>query len=561
YILIFIAILSSCSKTSNINWNKIDKTICTSPQDGLSELERIIIEDLSNSDLQRYNLLYIKALDKLYITHTTDSIILDVIDYFSRKDKSLYAEALYYGGRVYSDLGDKPSAIKYYQSALDLLPDNSQNIVLRSNLLSQLAQEYLSLSLHKEALDYLEKVLVCDSIKKDSINLAFDYGMIGEIHQRLNKPNIAGLYYRKGLVYLSDKHSTDRMELLISLANVYLQKNNVDSAEILITNVIKETTNPDKTNSKQCNLRNSALSTGIQIYYKKGSYNSTYIYARELAMSNSHLNRHTGFKYLFKPEVMKYIPSDSLVFFIKGYHKTLEERYNEHDAQQVVMQNARYNYETHERERLKAELREQKTLIWLAIVVIVALVMLLTTLFYRNREKARLIELHKAIEDVESINRMILGDNKGIETNPSAQNKNLDEAQEYLLTSLIEKVKENQSSSVYNEIVNSDVVIKIKDNIYNEKTSIHIPWSEIEGLIKNINPKFIPRLRFLSNGQIKLNNIRLALLIKCGLTPGEIATVLNLKKNTLTYHRKKLCSLLAKNKIDISEIDDLIKLL
>ncbi len=556
-----MAILSSCSKSSYIDWSQIDQTICTSPQDGLSELERITIEDLSNSDLQRYNLLYIKALDKLYITHTSDSIILEVIDYYSRKDKSLYAEALYYGGRVYSDLGDKPSAIKYYQSALDLLPDNTQNIVLRSNLLSQIAQEYLSLSLHNEALDYLEKVLVCDSIKNDSINLAFDYGMIGEIYQRQNKLNTAELYLKKGLDHLSDKHIIDRIELNIQLAEVHLQKMDIDSSTIMINQIIDDLATIDTVDIHQCELKNTVLSTAAQIYYKKGIYDSTYNYARELALSNTSLNKHNGFFMLFKPEVMKFIPSDSLVFFIKGYHKTLEERYNEHDAQQVVMQNARYNYETHERERLKAELREQKTLIWLAIVVIVALLMLLTTLFYRNREKTRLIELHKAIEDVESINRMILGDNKGIETNPSAQNKNLDEAQEYLLTSLIEKVKENQSSSVYNEIVNSDVVIKIKDNIYNEKTSIHIPWSEIEGLIKNINPKFIPRLRFLSNGQIKLDNIRLALLIKCGLTPGEIATVLNLKKNTLTYHRKKLCSLLAKNKIDISEIDNLIRLL
>lgn len=48
--------------------------------------------------------------------HTSDSLILDVIDYYSSNDdRNLYPEVLYYGGRVYSDLGDYPTSLSYFR--------------------------------------------------------------------------------------------------------------------------------------------------------------------------------------------------------------------------------------------------------------------------------------------------------------------------------------------------------------------------------------------------------------------------------------------------------------
>ena len=58
-----------------------------------------------------YRLLCIKAKDKAYITHTSDSAILPVVKYYERKgDKKHLPEAYYYAGRVYRDLEDAPQA-------------------------------------------------------------------------------------------------------------------------------------------------------------------------------------------------------------------------------------------------------------------------------------------------------------------------------------------------------------------------------------------------------------------------------------------------------------------
>ena len=69
-----------------------------------------------------YNLLRVKVDDKTYVTHTSDSLILEVVRYYKKhRDKRLLPEALYYAGRTYSELKDAPRALEYYQRAIDAM--------------------------------------------------------------------------------------------------------------------------------------------------------------------------------------------------------------------------------------------------------------------------------------------------------------------------------------------------------------------------------------------------------------------------------------------------------
>lgn len=72
-----------------------------------------------------YRLLCIKANDKAYIEHTSDSLILPVLHYYIKKDDERHLpEAYYYAGRVYRDLGDAPQALEYFEKAVETLPEN-----------------------------------------------------------------------------------------------------------------------------------------------------------------------------------------------------------------------------------------------------------------------------------------------------------------------------------------------------------------------------------------------------------------------------------------------------
>lgn len=86
----------------------------------------VLLEQFKNSASQEsketqmyYQLLTIKARDKAYITHTSDSLILEVLHYYEkREDKKHLPEAYYYAGRIYRNLGDAPQALEYFFKAI-----------------------------------------------------------------------------------------------------------------------------------------------------------------------------------------------------------------------------------------------------------------------------------------------------------------------------------------------------------------------------------------------------------------------------------------------------------
>ena len=85
-----------------------------------------------------YHLLCVKARDKAYLPHTSDSLVLEVLRYYEDKqDRRHLPEAYYYAGRVASDLGDAPQALDYFQQALDAMPEDGMTY-LRDRVVSQM---------------------------------------------------------------------------------------------------------------------------------------------------------------------------------------------------------------------------------------------------------------------------------------------------------------------------------------------------------------------------------------------------------------------------------------
>lgn len=122
-----------------------------------------------------YRLLCIKANDKAYIRHTSDSLILPVLHYYTeKKDEHHLPEAYYYAGRVYRDLEDAPLALDYFQKAIDALPDN-KGYRLKSKIYSQMGTLFLYQKTYDEALKILKEARKCNIALKDSASMVFIY--------------------------------------------------------------------------------------------------------------------------------------------------------------------------------------------------------------------------------------------------------------------------------------------------------------------------------------------------------------------------------------------------
>ena len=109
-----------------------------------------------------HRLLTIKAADKAYVRHTSDSLIKKVVAYYEDGgDKSLLPEAYYYAGRVYRDLGDAPQALDYFERAADALPPRGQE-VLAGKIYSQAGTLFLYQRMYEEALEMFRRAYACD---------------------------------------------------------------------------------------------------------------------------------------------------------------------------------------------------------------------------------------------------------------------------------------------------------------------------------------------------------------------------------------------------------------
>lgn len=144
-----------------------------------------------------YRLLCIKAKDKAYITHTSDSAILPVVKYYERKgDKKHLPEAYYYAGRVYRDLEDAPQALDYFEKALDAMQEN-ENLKVKTKVYAQMGTLFSYQNLYVEAIDMFKHSLQSNLILKDTVGMIYNFRDMANTYQNLRQQDSSLYCYKK----------------------------------------------------------------------------------------------------------------------------------------------------------------------------------------------------------------------------------------------------------------------------------------------------------------------------------------------------------------------------
>lgn len=135
-IIFLIILLCGCS---DIHFDKrlesIDRLCSENPKAALSKLDSIKTRDLTDYNSHFYELLHVKARDKADLPFESEEMVLNLADYFSNNKKlGKYYEALYYCGRYYMEAGDYPSALRYYQQALEEIPEQQKGSVFEATI-------------------------------------------------------------------------------------------------------------------------------------------------------------------------------------------------------------------------------------------------------------------------------------------------------------------------------------------------------------------------------------------------------------------------------------------
>lgn len=224
-----------------------------------------------------YHLLTIKAKDKLYIPHTTDSVILSVVDYYrKKKDKARLFESYFYLGSTYRDLQDVSRALKYYHRAAEI-GENTDRYILLGMTYGQLGILFAYQGLYDESRNMMRRALRYYGMEGDSVryanslrNLArtFDgkgekdsalyyykesYRMTRKFKAHKNADNIAGemgcFYFSNGQLELAKRTLLQVLptqkksdNVLLCLGRIYMEEGKMDSARYYFKETIKHGT-------------------------------------------------------------------------------------------------------------------------------------------------------------------------------------------------------------------------------------------------------------------------------------------------------------------------------
>ena len=229
YLFILTSWLTACHTDSHTTYllQQADSLLNVQP-DSAQTLLRVWADSMANQpeDIQMYyQLLCIKANDKNYIAHTSDSLILPIVAYYKKqRNKTHLPEALYYAGRVYSDLNDAPRALEYYQQAIDVMKHEKLiDYNLSSRIYSQMGTLFVYQELYNEAPEMFRKAYQYDSLLKDSAGLVFDLRDIGRVFASIDQRDSAVYYFnRAGEMALLIKDSTLLSMVYNELAGNYI---------------------------------------------------------------------------------------------------------------------------------------------------------------------------------------------------------------------------------------------------------------------------------------------------------------------------------------------------
>ncbi|MDE7369302.1 MAG: hypothetical protein K2N08_05955, partial [Muribaculaceae bacterium] len=548
YSLFLLLLLSGCGKSdSRLYLESINTVIETDPRLAISKLDSIKDREFNNSDRAYFNLLTIKSHDKAYIKHKNDSLIKEVLAFYENNQGADFAEALYYGGRVYSDIGNYPTSLNYFHRALDELPDNDANRRLRGQVVSQLGRLLIELRLYSQAIPYLEKSIEYDKLDQDSFSLAFDYELLSGCYLGKKEYTKAEECINRAISIGTNLGNENLFTLKNRYADVKLKKGESDSALILFRVLI---------DSIPKDSEPYFWADASQVYYKNGIYDTAYIYAKKIINDHRQACKNIAYFILLKPEIKKLIPVDSLLIYYRDYESYINEYLNRHDSEQALIQTSMYNYELHERESKEAKSSRDRILKMMVLLLIITLIFIILTLYFKLRVRTREIELNNAkkrigdlLSELELLTRSVGDDeNSGYEDSIQAKREELLSIAEQNIG--IESIADIKLNEVYN---------KLLSKIENGGMIDYDFWMEIETQVNLKFPNFIKNLQFLSGSSLNEIEIKTCYLIKVGLKPTQISKILSITKGSVSSRREGIGIRLLGEKTSVPIVDRVIK--
>ena len=528
------------------------------------------IKTESESTQMYYRLLCIKANDKAYIRHTSDSLILPVLHYYiKQEDEEHLPEAYYYAGRVYRDLEDAPQALDYFEKAIEALPQNA-NYQLKSKICSQMGTLFLYQKTYDEALKMFKEAQKCDIALKDSIGMVFNLKDIADAYRCVDQ-NDSSLYYFRKAYDLADFHKDYVLMALVKsqIASLYTELGKYDLARQALQPSLDSIDIPSKS---------GIFSIASELYHKMGDIDSAIYYYKQLLQCGTIYAKQSAHKGLAQIAIDNNNPQKALLH-LRQFIQCTDSIQKITDTETIRKLNSLYNYQLREKanKQLTAQNKQKQNLIIIiSLISLFALVLLFAYLQYARRknlqlktqleklEQLRDEQYRKSDQFIEENKRKIEVLEQKLQEASLANNALKLQLEEQIEMTLcanrqaeIELTRRKQAGSVLFE---SEIYKYIQKQLNTTKVSKNLlsnkDWKELEETINAIYKDFTENICKLC--KLNEHEYHICLLIKINKSPIDIAKLTAHSKEAITSTRRRLYEKVFRKKGSPKDWDDFI---
>ena len=547
----------------------VDSIVDSRYDSALTVLREMDTLQMRRSDRMYLELLRAKAMNKASVPFTSDSVMRRVARYYDRHgspNQRLLAHYLL--GCVYRDLRSAPRALEEYQRAVSQADTTRADCDLPTlmRVYSQMSKLYMMMRLTDESLQMGRKAQKVCYLMGDSLT--------------------ALIFEEKYCFALcNDGKYRECIEATQKLYDYYMDRRMEDDAALVCIYFAQAYNGlgdfPQARHYLDMYERNSYLRTdprkiagGLSPYYicrgncflGLGMPDSAEVSFRKVTKDMHNMqNESTIYNGLLRTFILKR-ETDSICKYADLANDCIMQDFNASTAEDAIHVRSIYDYGMEQKIANEVSRKNSSLASKLYILTISLLVsgILVIVFFFRNernkrmmsdyrqRLQSKLYELHQTQERIKQIEAACSDG----ESNPLFQKVEKLQQEILELNSQMEKLTRAKSSM---SLSSTSVVTRFHDMAATrgKEQPTFDDWCDLKKTIENHYPSFGITLK--ENTQIDEVEYRVCLLVKVGMRPSEINTLLKWNNDYASTVRKRLCEKIFHQKGSASDFDQKIK--
>ena len=561
FLLLIIMLLASCAGNrkyddlmqradSIMNVNDDSAKVAIRMLDGVESQ----LPEFSKAQKMRYELLRHKAMNKAYISFTSDSIMKEIVDYYDRHGSANERMlANYVLGCVYRDMHEVPLALEYYNKAAEQADTTAADCDYGTlyRVYSQMGFLFSKQYLSYQLLDAFDKAEKYAYLAKDTLNAIINYQNKGDAYDYLGKKDsVVAINLRSANMF---KRIGDNYNAAIALGcnySYYIEKQDSVNAKKAFEAYFST---GYEGNSNYGDAKAFLLCEKGRYYMFISRLDSAFSCLNQsLKLSKSYSNKAAATKVL----AQYYARVNKPVLAMKYALKSSE--YNDSDLlavreSQLQQIQAMYNYGRNQEIARKAELKAERItmLVYVLIAGGVVIFLLLTHLYLKQlkKKKEKILVTKHLYDDSLLKLRQKQEELELLRTVNDRKIADVIKEKEQMINKLEDDLKDIRDKYSNSSLSDVDILLK-ESSIYKRIKYLELhpkeimrenDWIELEETIEQLIPSFIPLLK----NRLNVIAYRICLLVKLEISTSSIAILLGLSSSAISKYRKvmleKLC--------------------